>query len=183
MYLVGVHAQVSAAAAPLLERTLNALVEDVAEEALRCFRQVKRFGMGGMLRVRFIFSSVLVRSVDVALCQQATLEIEFMHQTLSRYITKSAEKTLSELYTKISQAYAKRPGDENLQAHLEGVKRTLSDARRATGIEFLCFRQTKERPKDKSKGDAESTTGSSRTGGERDKERERRRERARVERV
>ena len=52
MYLVGVHAQVSAAAAPLLERTLNALVEDVAEEALRCFRQVKRFGMGGMLRVR-----------------------------------------------------------------------------------------------------------------------------------
>ena len=52
MFLVGVHAQVSAAAAPLLERTLNALVEDVAEEALRCFRQVKRFGMGGMLRVR-----------------------------------------------------------------------------------------------------------------------------------
>ena len=51
MYLVGVHAQVSNAAAPLLERTLNALVEDVAEEALRCFKQVKRFGMGGMLRV------------------------------------------------------------------------------------------------------------------------------------
>ncbi|RPD65706.1 hypothetical protein L226DRAFT_557688 [Lentinus tigrinus ALCF2SS1-7] len=161
MYLVGVHAQVSAAAAPLLERTLNALVEDVAEEALRCFRQVKRFGMGGMLR--------------------ATLEIEFMHQTLSRYITKSAEKTLSELYTKISQAYAKRPGDENLQAHLEGVKRTLSDARRATGIEFLCFRQTKERTKDKSRGDAESTAGSSRAGSERD--RERRRERARAERA
>lgn len=54
MFLVGVHAQVSAAAAPLLERTLNALVEDVAEEALRCFRQVKRFGMGGMLRVRLL---------------------------------------------------------------------------------------------------------------------------------
>ena len=51
MYLVGVHAQVSAAAAPLLDRTLNALVEDVADEALRCFRQVKKFGMGGMLRV------------------------------------------------------------------------------------------------------------------------------------
>ncbi|KAH9941188.1 exocyst complex component Sec5-domain-containing protein [Epithele typhae] len=131
MYLVGVHAQVGAAAAPLLERTLNALVEDVAEEALRCFRQVKRFGMGGMLR--------------------ATLEIEFMHQTLSRYVTTSADKTLSELYTKISQAYAKRPGDENLQSHLDGVKRTLADARRATGIEFLCFRQTKDRSKEKSR--------------------------------
>lgn len=57
MYLVGVHAQVTSAAAPLLERTLNALVEDIAEEALRCFRQVKRFGMGGMLRVSLVGSS------------------------------------------------------------------------------------------------------------------------------
>ncbi|KAI0634867.1 exocyst complex component Sec5-domain-containing protein [Trametes polyzona] len=154
MFLVGVHAQVSAAAAPLLERTLNALVEDVAEEALRCFRQVKRFGMGGMLR--------------------ATLEIEFMHQTLSRYVTPSADQTLSELYTKISQAYAKRPGDENLQAHLDGVKKTLADARRATGIEFLCFRQTKDRKdgKDKSRGGG----GAGSEGRDRDrKERERER--------
>lgn len=52
MYLVGVHAQVSNAAEPLLERTLNTLAEELAEEALRCFRHVKRFGMGGMLRVR-----------------------------------------------------------------------------------------------------------------------------------
>lgn len=51
MYLVGVHAQVSNAAEPLLERTLNSVAEELAEEALRCFRQVKRFGMGGMLRV------------------------------------------------------------------------------------------------------------------------------------
>ncbi|KZT10260.1 uncharacterized protein LAESUDRAFT_721596 [Laetiporus sulphureus 93-53] len=130
MFLVGAHAQVSSVAAPLLESTLNSLVEDVAEEALRCFRQVKRFGMGGMLR--------------------ATLEIEFLHQTLSRYVTPSADQTLSDLYTKISQAYARRPGDENLQAHLDGVKKTLADTRRATGIEFLCFRQTKEKSKDKS---------------------------------
>ena len=51
MYLVVVHAQVSDAAEPLLERTLNSLAEELADEALRCFRQVKRFGMGGMLRV------------------------------------------------------------------------------------------------------------------------------------
>ncbi|KAI0336755.1 hypothetical protein GY45DRAFT_1315389 [Cubamyces sp. BRFM 1775] len=156
MFLVGIHAQVSAAAAPLLERTLNALVEDVAEEALRCFRQVRRFGMGGMLR--------------------ATLEIEFMHQTLSRYVTPSADQTLSELYTKISQAYAKRPGDENLQAHLDGVKKTLADARRATGIEFLCFRQTKDRAtRDKDKEKARGGGGEERERRERG-ERERRRE-------
>jgi hypothetical protein len=54
MYLVGVHAQVSEVTPPLLDRTLNALVESLVEEALRCFKQVKRFGMGGMLRVGFI---------------------------------------------------------------------------------------------------------------------------------
>ncbi|KAF8222395.1 hypothetical protein L208DRAFT_1413490 [Tricholoma matsutake] len=123
MYLVGIHAQVTSSAESLLDRILNALVNDLAEEALRCFRQVKRFGMGGMLR--------------------ATLEIEFLHQTLGRYVTPSAAKTLSELYNKISQAYSRRPGDENLQSNLDGVKKTLADTRRATGIEFLCFRQTK----------------------------------------
>lgn len=81
---------------------------------------------------------------------RATLEIEFLHQTLSRYVTSSADQTLSDLYTKISQAYARRPGDENLQTHLDGVKKTLADTRRATGIEFLCFRQTKEKSRDKS---------------------------------
>lgn len=51
IFLVGVHAQVSSAAPSLLDRALGALVDDLAEECLRCFRQVRRFGMGGMLRV------------------------------------------------------------------------------------------------------------------------------------
>ena len=66
-----------------------------------------------------------------------------MHQTLGRYVTSTAAKTLSDLYNKISQAYSRRPGDENLQSNLDGVKKILADTRRATGIEFLCFRQTK----------------------------------------
>lgn len=51
MTLVEIHAQVSRVAEGLLDRVLYALVEDAADEALRCFQQVKRFGMGGMLRV------------------------------------------------------------------------------------------------------------------------------------
>lgn len=63
MYLVGVHAQVSDIAPPLLDRTLNTLVESLVEEALRCFKQVKRFGMGGMLRVsvEIFFSQISPR--------------------------------------------------------------------------------------------------------------------------
>ncbi|KAF8886545.1 exocyst complex component sec5 [Infundibulicybe gibba] len=105
IFLVGVHAQISGIAEHLFDRALNALVDELADESLRCFRQVKRFGMGGMLR--------------------ATLEIEFMHQTLGRYVTPAAAKTLSELL--LAQA-----GDENLQANLDGVKKILAETRRAT---------------------------------------------------
>jgi len=66
-----------------------------------------------------------------------------MHQTLGRYVSPNAAKILSELYNRISQAYARRPGDENLQSNLDGVKKILAETRRATGIEFLCFRQPK----------------------------------------
>lgn len=52
MYLVSIHAQITCVSDGLLERTLTYLVTQLADEALRCFRQVKRFGMGGMLRVR-----------------------------------------------------------------------------------------------------------------------------------
>jgi len=45
MGLVEIHAQISRVAENLLERGLNALVEDVAEEGLVSFKQVKRFGM------------------------------------------------------------------------------------------------------------------------------------------
>ncbi|KAF8553802.1 hypothetical protein OG21DRAFT_1603880 [Imleria badia] len=137
MTLVEIHAQVSRVAEGPLDRVLHAVVEDAADEALRSFQQVKRFGMGGMLR--------------------ATLEIEFMHQTLARYVSPAATKTLSELYNKISMAYARRPGDENLQGHLDNVKKTLAESRRATSIEFMCFRQPKE------KGASKATSGKSKS--------------------
>ena len=57
--IVSIHAQVCSIVEHLLDRTLNAIVEEVATEALRCFRQVKRFGMGGMLRVCLPLSPVI----------------------------------------------------------------------------------------------------------------------------
>lgn len=77
---------------------------------------------------------------------QATLEIEFMHQTLGRYVTPAAAKSFADLYNWISKAYARRAGEENLQANLDGVKKILAETRRATAIEFLCFRQNKTLP-------------------------------------
>lgn len=75
---------------------------------------------------------------------KATLEIEFFHQTASRFVTPTAEAKLSEVYNKISQAYVRRPGDD-MKSQLDGVKKTLADTRRATQIEYLCFRKEKEK--------------------------------------
>jgi exocyst complex component 2 len=89
-----------------------------------------------------------------------------MHQSLGRYVSPPAAKTLAELYTKVSQAYARRPGDENLQGNLNSVKRTLGESRRATGIEYMCFRAPKERS-GKGKKDEDRERGTER-GKERD---------------
>ncbi|KAG9001171.1 hypothetical protein FRB93_012253 [Tulasnella sp. JGI-2019a] len=125
--LVEYHAQVNSVSKGLLERTMNAFVTDITAEALRCFRQIRGFGMGGMLR--------------------ATLEIEFMHQTLQQYVTPTAAQTFTEIYTTISDSYERRPGsaDQDLQAQLDGVKKTLTEARRATAINFVCFRKERAR--------------------------------------
>ncbi|CCA74454.1 related to Exocyst complex component Sec5 [Serendipita indica DSM 11827] len=137
MYLVSVHAEVSSTANSLLERALSALITETVDEALECFRQVKRFGMGGMLL--------------------ATLEIEFMHQTVVLYVNETSNRTLTEIYTTISKAYVRRPGaDENLQRELEGVKETLKNTRRITALEFKCFRKPKDKSSRPSVGDRDS---------------------------
>jgi exocyst complex component 2 len=135
VYLVRVHAQLSSAAPSLLERGLTMLVDALASEALRSFKQVRRFGMGGMLR--------------------ATLEIEFLQQTLARYLSRKAEAALADLYKHISTAYVRKDKDESLQTHLDGVKKTLAEARRATGVEFLCFRTDKAPGSSSSKDQAD----------------------------
>ena len=63
--LVAIHAQVSATSRALLERTLAALIVEIVNEALLCFRQISRFGMGGMLRVCPISASQIVVSLII----------------------------------------------------------------------------------------------------------------------
>jgi len=67
-----------------------------------------------------------------------------MHQTRSRHVVSTADRTFTKLYIAI-------------QGSLDVVKKTLADTQLATGIEFLCFEQTKDRsaetssqPKDES---------------------------------
>ncbi|KAG8978244.1 hypothetical protein FRB90_008536, partial [Tulasnella sp. 427] len=136
--MVDYHSKVSAVSKTLLERTMTTLVADLTSEALKCFKQIRKFGMGGMLR--------------------ATLEIEFIHQTLQQYVTPATSTTFTDIYTTISDCYERRPDSDqqDLQAQLNGVKQTLSDARKATAINFVCFRR--ERTKSESAGKERSGT-------------------------
>lgn len=89
-----------------------------------------------------------------------------MHQALGRYVTDSAANTLSDTYVKISEAYGKKK-EEGLEVNLEHVKRILSETRRATGVEFLCFRPTKP------PGSSSSSSRSAASGRSRDKDKDR----------
>lgn len=128
--LVQTHAQVRTIAKPLVPRTITTLLENLAEVILESFEKIARFGMGGML--------------------QATLEIEFVHQTLSQFVSSKAEQLLKQIYQIISQKYVKQMGSRGaeeeafLQIELESVKKILIASRKATALEFLCFRKTRE---------------------------------------
>ncbi|KAJ3514703.1 hypothetical protein NLJ89_g2225 [Agrocybe chaxingu] len=127
-YLVEVHAQVCNVAANLLDRTLNALLDELVAEAGRCFFQIKRFGTGGLL--------------------VAVMELTFISKSLGYYGRETAAgKLLEDLYThKITQAYAPSAKEtQDFKVAFEAMQKTLSEARRATAVQFLCFRQAKEK--------------------------------------
>ncbi|KAI7871922.1 exocyst complex component Sec5-domain-containing protein [Spinellus fusiger] len=126
MTLVMVHAQVNSVTKQLVHRALSLLLENMANDCLESFRQVERFGMGGML--------------------QATLEIEFIHQTLSQYLTPTASETLQFIYQTLEYAYnPQQQHSGNLQSELNHVKELLVFSRKSTVVQFLCFKQTRER--------------------------------------
>jgi exocyst complex component 2 len=74
---------------------------------------------------------------------QATLEIEFLHQTLGQYVTAHAKDILNDIYTSISQTFTRRNDSGNLQRELEDLKKILFEARRATSGHYLCFKPVK----------------------------------------
>jgi len=109
--LVEIHAQISRVAENLLERGLNALVEDVAE-SISLVQTSQAFVWWYASRMSRSPPLHIILMTDSS---QATLEIEFMHQTLGRYVSHRREDA-SELYNKISQAMHDAR-DENLQGN------------------------------------------------------------------
>ena len=126
LQLVQVHAQIRATVPSLVSRVIAALVEIMADAILDAYCRIPAFNTGGML--------------------QATLEIEFVHQTMSFHVSPKAESTLKHVYDTISQRYSASAQGQNpadMKKDLESVKHTLIASRKATALAFLCFRRPK----------------------------------------
>jgi exocyst complex component 2 len=140
--LVITHAQVSNTSPAILPRVMAALVESFAADLLSCYRKVPSFCMGGML--------------------QATLEVEFLHQTLGSNVSKTAGDTLQAVYGTIEKAYV---GAGGVDLELSKVKGLLQRSRASTKYVYACFKSSRKGTVREGSSSSSSRTGSVRTRG------------------
>jgi exocyst complex component 2 len=68
---------------------------------------------------------------------QATLEVEFLHQTLGSNVSKTAGDTLQAVYGTIEKAYT---GAAGVELELGKVKSLLQNGRLSTKYVYACFK-------------------------------------------
>lgn len=122
--LVLVHSQVSTTAATLTSQVLSYLLEQSSREMLDAFKTRPRYNLSALM--------------------QATLDVEFVAQTLTQYITEKS----SEIQTQIYQELDSRTDNEaraRLQNELPEMRNVLKKLREASKSEFACFRKPRRR--------------------------------------
>ncbi|KAM7204483.1 Exocyst complex component Sec5 domain containing protein [Naviculisporaceae sp. PSN 640] len=120
--LVLVHTQVSTTAASLTTQVLQFLLEQTSKELLDAFKMRPKY--------------------NLEMLMQATLDVEFVAQTLSHYTTDRA----SELQSLVYQELDSRTDNEartKLQSELPEMRAVLKRLREASKSEFACFRKPK----------------------------------------
>ncbi|KAK9414061.1 putative Exocyst complex component SEC5 [Seiridium unicorne] len=118
--LVLVHTQVSTTAPSLTPQVLSFLLEATSRELLEAFKQRSRYDIGALM--------------------QATLDVEFVAQTLTQYTTERAGQTQSEIYSMLDS----RTDDATrtaLQNELPGMRDVLKKLRELSKNEFGCFKK------------------------------------------
>ncbi|CRK44543.1 hypothetical protein BN1723_019474, partial [Verticillium longisporum] len=123
--LVLIHSQVSTTAPALASQVLSYLLEQTTRELLEAFRSHERFTLAGLM--------------------QATLDVEFIAQTLSQYTTDRASQLQSEIYQELD-ARTDNDARARLQSELPEMRSVLKRLREASKSEFACFKKLKNRP-------------------------------------
>ncbi|OQN97857.1 hypothetical protein B0A48_16167 [Cryoendolithus antarcticus] len=120
--LVLVHSEVSTTAPPLTNQILSYLLEHSSLALISAFKTRPRYTLSALM--------------------QATLDVEFMAQTLNNYTTDRASEVQSQVYLTLDERT-----DNEARARLEGelpaMRGVLKRLREGTKGEFGCFRREK----------------------------------------
>ena len=116
------HKEVSTTAAQLTNKILSFLLEQMSLAFLEAFKQRSRYPLAALM--------------------QATLDVEFVAQTLSQYTTEKASETQSKIYIELD-AGTTPDASKRLQGELPEMRMVLKRLREVTRSEFLCFKKEK----------------------------------------
>jgi len=119
-----VHNQVSTTAASLTPRVLSYLLEQTTRELLETFKQISRYTLPALM--------------------QATLDVEFIAQTLMQYTTDRATQLQGEIY-QILDARTDNEARAMLQSELAEMRIVLKKLREGSRSEFACFKKLRRR--------------------------------------
>ncbi|KAL2061801.1 hypothetical protein VTL71DRAFT_7179 [Oculimacula yallundae] len=125
--LVLVHTQVSTTASTLTAQVLSYLLEQTSRELLEAFKARQRYNLAELM--------------------QATLDLEFVAQTLSQYTTERASEIQSSIYQELDKG-TDNDARSKLQAELPEMRAVLKRLRDGSKSEFACFKKSRrqERP-------------------------------------
>jgi exocyst complex component 2 len=99
------------------------------------------------------------------------MELTFMHKSLGYYKDSPAGKALEDIYGKqITQVYVPSK-NQDFTPSFEAMQKILTEARRATGIQFLCFKLAKDKEKESMSHSAMGTGNLTRLDGVKEKNR------------
>ncbi|KAH9883755.1 exocyst complex component Sec5-domain-containing protein [Xylariomycetidae sp. FL2044] len=118
--LVLVHTQVSTTAPTLTSQILSYLLEQTSRELLETFKARPKYDLGALM--------------------QATLDVEFVAQTLSQYTSERASQIQSEIYSMLDSK-TDNQARAQLQNELPGMREVLKKLREQSRSEFACFKR------------------------------------------
>ncbi|KAI9851190.1 MAG: hypothetical protein M1838_004300 [Thelocarpon superellum] len=118
--LVMVHTQVSTTAASLAPQILSYLLEQTSLALLQAFKQRPKYTLAALM--------------------QATLDVEFVAQTLGQYTTEKASELQSQIYLEIDRG-TDNEARRMLQNELPEMRTILKHLRERSKAEFACFKR------------------------------------------
>ncbi|POS85906.1 hypothetical protein EPUL_001622 [Erysiphe pulchra] len=122
--LVLLHSQVSTTAASLTPKILSYLLEQISEELLESLKLRSQWSLPDLM--------------------QATLDVEFISQTLIQYNTDTANEIQSLIYQELDKGTDNTSRAE-LQTELPEMRTVLKRLRDKSRSEFVCFKKSRSR--------------------------------------